>query len=49
MSGVYSYFLYIGFTVAAESDTVASHQGYHVQYVESELYASQANGAQGQM
>lgn len=35
--------------VAAEGDTVASHQGYHVQYVEPELYASQTNGGQTQM
>lgn len=40
---------FITVTVAQESDTVASHQGYHVQYVEPELYAAQANGGQAQM
>ncbi|XP_017786135.1 PREDICTED: uncharacterized protein LOC108569182, partial [Nicrophorus vespilloides] len=35
--------------VASEGDTVASHQGYHVQYVEPEIYASQTNGGQAQM
>ncbi|KAJ8984793.1 hypothetical protein NQ317_003707 [Molorchus minor] len=33
----------------AEGDTVASHQGYHIQYVESEIYATQTNGGQAQM
>ncbi|CAG9819392.1 unnamed protein product [Phaedon cochleariae] len=33
----------------AEGDTVASHQGYHIQYVEPEIYASQTNGGQTQM
>ncbi|KAG5888483.1 hypothetical protein JTB14_022109 [Gonioctena quinquepunctata] len=33
----------------AEGDTVASHQGYHIQYVEPEIYASQTNGGQAQM
>ncbi|XP_044742805.1 DNA-binding protein RFX2 isoform X2 [Chrysoperla carnea] len=42
---------FITVTVSADGETVASHQGYHVQYVEPELYAAtQANGtAQGQM
>ncbi|KAK5644860.1 hypothetical protein RI129_006160 [Pyrocoelia pectoralis] len=40
---------FITVTVAQESDTVASHQGYHVQYVEPELYAAQANSGQAQM
>ncbi|XP_071057662.1 DNA-binding protein RFX2 isoform X3 [Onthophagus taurus] len=35
--------------VASEGDTVASHQGYHVQYVEPEIYAAQTNGGQAQM
>lgn len=41
---------YFVVTVAAEGDSVASHQGYHVQYVEPELYATatNANGAPGQ-
>ncbi|XP_050511778.1 DNA-binding protein RFX2 isoform X1 [Diabrotica virgifera virgifera] len=39
---------YITVTVA-ESDTVASHQGYHIQYVEPEIYATQTNGGQAQM
>ncbi|CAH1115416.1 unnamed protein product [Psylliodes chrysocephalus] len=33
----------------AEGDTVASHQGYHIQYVEPEIYATQTNGGQTQM
>lgn len=33
----------------AEGDSVASHQGYHIQYVEPEIYASQTNGGQAQM
>ncbi|XP_018564569.1 DNA-binding protein RFX2 isoform X1 [Anoplophora glabripennis] len=33
----------------AEGDTVASHQGYHIQYVEPEIYATQTNGGQAQM
>ncbi|KAK9738198.1 hypothetical protein QE152_g10060 [Popillia japonica] len=40
---------FITVTVASDSDTVASHQGYHVQYVEPEVYASQANASQAQM
>lgn len=40
-------FVYV--LVAQESDTVASHQGYHVQYVEPEIYATQTNGGQTQM
>ncbi|KRT83868.1 hypothetical protein AMK59_4891, partial [Oryctes borbonicus] len=40
---------FITVTVASDSDTVASHQGYHVQYVEPEVYASQANANQAQM
>ncbi|KAF2897982.1 hypothetical protein ILUMI_08189 [Ignelater luminosus] len=40
---------FITVTVAQESDTVASHQGYHVQYVEPEIYAAQTNGGQTQM
>ncbi|XP_057664696.1 transcription factor RFX3 isoform X3 [Diorhabda carinulata] len=33
----------------AEGDSVASHQGYHIQYVEPEIYATQTNGGQAQM
>ncbi|XP_076265957.1 regulatory transcription factor Rfx isoform X4 [Rhynchophorus ferrugineus] len=33
----------------AEGDAVASHQSYHIQYVEQEIYASQTNGGQTQM
>ncbi|CAH0556067.1 unnamed protein product [Brassicogethes aeneus] len=33
----------------ADGDAVASHQGYHIQYVEPEIYASQTNGGQAQM
>lgn len=33
----------------AEGDAVASHQSYHIQYVEQEIYASQTNGGQPQM
>ncbi|KAJ8911375.1 hypothetical protein NQ315_014206 [Exocentrus adspersus] len=33
----------------AEGDAVASHQGYHIQYVEPEIYAAQTNGGQAQM
>ncbi|KAJ3625740.1 hypothetical protein MTP99_016287 [Tenebrio molitor] len=33
----------------AEGDTVASHQGYHIQYVEPEIYATQTNSGQAQM
>lgn len=33
----------------AEGDAVASHQSYHIQYVEQEIYASQTNGGQAQM
>lgn len=33
----------------AEGDSVASHQGYHIQYVEPEIYASQTNAGQAQM
>ncbi|XP_018326811.1 DNA-binding protein RFX2 isoform X2 [Agrilus planipennis] len=40
---------FITVTVASEGETVASHQGYHVQYVEPEIYASQTNGGQTQM
>ncbi|XP_068896933.1 DNA-binding protein RFX2 isoform X3 [Tenebrio molitor] len=35
--------------VVAEGDTVASHQGYHIQYVEPEIYATQTNSGQAQM
>lgn len=35
--------------VASEGETVASHPGYHVQYVEPEIYATQTNGGQAQM
>lgn len=37
------------FLVASEGEAVASHQGYHVQYVEPEIYATQTNGGQAQM
>lgn len=41
---------FITVTVASDADSVASHQGYHVQYVEPEIYtAAQANGTQAQM
>ncbi|XP_045475337.1 transcription factor RFX3 isoform X3 [Harmonia axyridis] len=33
----------------AEGDAVASHQGYHIQYVEPEIYATQTGGGQAQM
>ncbi|XP_066247935.1 transcription factor RFX3 isoform X2 [Euwallacea similis] len=33
----------------AEGDAVASHQSYHIQYIEQEIYASQNNGGQPQM
>ncbi|XP_049823051.1 DNA-binding protein RFX2 isoform X2 [Aethina tumida] len=33
----------------AESDAVASHPGYHIQYVEPEIYASQTNAPQTQV
>ncbi|XP_050304426.1 DNA-binding protein RFX2 isoform X2 [Anthonomus grandis grandis] len=33
----------------AEGDAVASHQSYHIQYVEQEIYSSQNNGGQPQM
>ncbi|XP_044261023.1 transcription factor RFX3-like isoform X2 [Tribolium madens] len=33
----------------ADGDTVASHQSYHIQYVEPEIYASQTNSGQAQM
>lgn len=43
-------FFLMSFLVASEGgDTVASHQGYHVQYVEPEMYGSQTNGGQAQM
>ncbi|XP_044261030.1 transcription factor RFX3-like isoform X3 [Tribolium madens] len=35
--------------VVADGDTVASHQSYHIQYVEPEIYASQTNSGQAQM
>lgn len=48
--GVFSlWFGLVFFLVASEGDTVASHQGYHVQYVEPEIYATQTNGGQAQM
>ncbi|XP_060528233.1 transcription factor RFX3 isoform X2 [Cylas formicarius] len=33
----------------ADGEAVASHQGYHIQYVEPEIYASQTNGGPTQM
>ncbi|XP_065155338.1 transcription factor RFX3 isoform X2 [Atheta coriaria] len=32
-----------------DGESVASHQSYHVQYVDPEMYASQTNGGQAQM
>lgn len=37
------------FITVTDGESVASHQSYHVQYVDPEMYASQTNGGQAQM